>query len=49
MFSWPIAILILLAVLWWAALSFVRVWLDGDERTMRDYQRARDRFEDYFE
>ena len=46
---WDVAVLVLLALMWLAVRSLVRVWLDDDERTMRDYTRARERFERYFE
>lgn len=49
MFSWPILVIALLVVLWWAALTFGDVLMDDDERAMRDYEAERDAFERYFE
>lgn len=49
MFTWPVAVFVLLGVLWWVALTFGRVLMDDDEIAMREWEAARDRFDELFE
>lgn len=49
MFTWTVAVIVLLALLWLLAWPVAAALMHSDDVAMRDYQAQRDAFEDYFE